>query len=228
MGGQHRASQESPQWITLELFGTPEVSAVVVHGERIDNDGILEARVEVAAAPGQAFTTVVTVPDAKSNQWMAVFEPVKASAVRLSILRSGGPSPHTDVYEIVVLGPPLSAEQAREFTAGGLAECQEELRLLAETAADLHVGTDPQSDPIHAAVTAIERQCQQLSAQVAQWEKLDAPAQQAVAEEVQQLYVRIVLRLMPGIKRAAAIWPAQLTNWPRLERRRRRQRRSTP
>lgn len=203
-------SQESPQWITLELFGAPEVSAVVVRGERIDNDGILEARVEVTAAPGQPFTTVVAVPDAKSNLWMAGFEPVKASAVRLSILRSGGPSPHTDVYEITVLGPPLSAEQAREFTAERLAECREQLRRLAEMAAELNTGTGPQSDPFQAAVTAVERQCQQLSAQVAQWEKLDSSTQQALTEEVQQLFVRIIMRLMPGVKRAAAIWPARV------------------
>ena len=161
-------------------------------------------------AIGLGLILALASPTVGDEEIQEVFEPVKASAVRLSILRSGGPSPHTDVYEITVLGPRLSAEQAREFTAGRLAECQEALRRLAEKAADLHVGTDPQTDPIQAAVAAVERQCQQLSAQVAQWEKLDAPAQQALAEEVQQLYVRIIMRLMPGIERAAAIWPARV------------------
>ena len=68
MGGQHRPSQAAPQWITLELFGTQEVSAVAVFGERIDNDGIQDAQVQVAGPKPGEFTTVATIAGRQVGQ----------------------------------------------------------------------------------------------------------------------------------------------------------------
>ncbi len=106
-------SPAAPQWITLELSRTQAVGAVAVFGERIGNDGIQDALVQVAGAKAGEFQTVATVADAKSGSWLATFEPVKTSAVRLWITRSSGPSPHTDVYELEVYGPPISAAELK-------------------------------------------------------------------------------------------------------------------
>ncbi len=113
-----RPARHAPQWITLELFGTQAVSAVAVFGERIDNDGIQDAQVQVAGAKPGEFTTVATIADAKSASWLATFDPVKTIAVRLLITRSSGPSPHTDVYEIEVYGPPISARGTQGVCGG--------------------------------------------------------------------------------------------------------------
>ncbi len=111
-------SQAEPQWITLEFFGAQEVNAVAVFGERIDNDGILDAQVQVSAAEGNEYTTVATTENANSSSWLATFDPVKTTAVRLLITRSSGPSPHTDVYEIEIYGTPLSAAEQRRVRRG--------------------------------------------------------------------------------------------------------------
>jgi hypothetical protein len=106
-------SPEQPQWITLELFGSQEVSAVAVFGEAINNDGIQDAQVQVAGSKPGEFTTVATVEGATSASWLATFEPVKTTAVRLLVTRSGGPSTHTDVYEIEVFGRILPAAELK-------------------------------------------------------------------------------------------------------------------
>ena len=54
------ARMQKPQWLTLELFGAQEVTAVAVFGEVIGNDGIQDAQIQVAGAkPGEvrAFDT---------------------------------------------------------------------------------------------------------------------------------------------------------------------------
>ena len=101
-------SQAAPQWITLEFSGTQAVSAVAVFGERIGNDGIQDARVQVFGTKAGEFNTVATIADAQSGSWLATFDPIKTNGLRLEITRSSGPSPHTDVYEIEVYGPPIS------------------------------------------------------------------------------------------------------------------------
>ncbi|MFV2067682.1 MAG: discoidin domain-containing protein, partial [Pirellulales bacterium] len=104
-------SATAPQWITLQLLGAGrQVSTFTLRGEPVDNDGVLDAQVQVLLPAGE-FRTVATVRQARSGHWLATFEPVETTAVRLLVTRSGGPSPHTDIYEIGLYGPPLSPEQ---------------------------------------------------------------------------------------------------------------------
>lgn len=111
-----RPSAASPQWVTLTLAdGSRAISAVAVFGERIDNDGILDADVQVESDGD--FKTVASVRDTKSSSWLASFEPVTTDKVRLLVLRSGGPTDHTDVYEMEVCGRPLSDAELRSHIA---------------------------------------------------------------------------------------------------------------
>jgi len=105
-----RPAATAPQWVTLSLGGGPRaVTRVAVFGERIDNDGIIDADIQVKT--GGEFRTVASVRDAKSAAWLAHFEAVTTDQVRLLVLRSGGPTDHTDVFEIEVYGnPPSDAE----------------------------------------------------------------------------------------------------------------------
>ena len=107
-----RPAATSPQWVTLSLAGGPRsVTSVAVFGERIDNDGIIDADIQVKT--GGEFRTVASVRDAKSAAWLAQFEAVTTDQVRLLVLRSGGPTDHTDVYEVEVCGNPLSDAELR-------------------------------------------------------------------------------------------------------------------
>lgn len=102
----------APQWVTLALTGgLQEVSAVAVFGERIDNDGVLDADVQVESSGG--FKTVASVRAATTGSWLATFDPITTGKVRLLVLRSAGPTDHTDVWEMEVFGPPLSAGELK-------------------------------------------------------------------------------------------------------------------
>jgi hypothetical protein len=114
----HQPSPAQPQWITLTLFGSQDVTGVAVFGEAIGNDGIQDAQVQVAGRVATEFTTVAGVEAAQSPSWLATFDPVKTSAVRLLVTRSGGPSTHTDVFEIEVFGRPLAAAELNDETTG--------------------------------------------------------------------------------------------------------------
>jgi hypothetical protein len=197
---------EAPQWIAMDLVGPQEVCAVAVFGERIDNDGILEARVDVATAPDKDFTTVATIPDARTNRWLVRFDPVMAASIRLSILRSGGPSPHTDVHEIVVLGGPLSAAELLDFARNRLAGCAAQKQRLDELTDRLAGGTASSLTGLAAAAAATEQRRQHLAAQLARWDAIDAQAQQALSEECQRLEIR-AQHLFPAVERAADLWP---------------------
>ena len=199
-------SQAAPQWITLQLFGAHEVSAVAVFGERIGNDGIQDAQVQVAGPkPGQ-FATVATILGAKSANWLAAFDPVKTTAVRLLIARSGGPSTHTDVYEIEVYGRKLSAAELKGYAAERLSGGASRWNELTAAAEKLRLQTDPQFAGLRGAVEAIEKQRRQLSERFAQWDTLGEPNRHPLVAEIERLEVRMQ-RLMQGLGRAAAVWP---------------------
>lgn len=107
-----RPTEASPQWITLTLEGgARKVQAVAVYGERPDNDGILDAEIQVAV--GEEFQTVASIRDARWPCWLASFEPVMTAKVRLCVLRSGGPTDHTDVWEMEAYGPPMSIAELK-------------------------------------------------------------------------------------------------------------------
>jgi len=122
-----RPSASAPQWVTFTLAEAPRsVTAVAVFGERVDNDGILDADIQVET--DGVFRTVAAVRDAKIASWVARFEPVVTTKVRLLVLRSGGPTEHTDVWEVEVFGLPLSAGEIR----ARLPQSLEALRRLIE------------------------------------------------------------------------------------------------
>jgi len=107
-----RPTATAPQWVTLSLAGGARtVTAVAVFGERVDNDGIIDADIQVRI--GTEFRTVASVRDAESSAWVAQFEAVPTEQVRLVVLRSGRPTDHTDVWEVEVYGNPLSDAELR-------------------------------------------------------------------------------------------------------------------
>lgn len=123
-----RPSASAPPWVTFSLADAPRsVTAVAVFGERVDNDGILDADIQVET--NGVFRTVASVRDAKIASWVARFEPVVTTKVRLLVLRSGGPTDHTDVWEVEVFGPPLTVGEVR----ARLPQSLEALRRLIET-----------------------------------------------------------------------------------------------
>jgi hypothetical protein len=129
-----RPSATAPQWVTLSLASGPRVvSGVAVFGERVDNDGIIDADIQVRT--GGEFRTVASVRDAKSPAWRAQFEAVTTDQVRLLVLRSGGPTDHTDVWEVEVYGDPLSDTELRALLANTLIGLRQAVALPDETAA---------------------------------------------------------------------------------------------
>ena len=63
-----RPTATAPQWATLTLAGGPRVvTGVAVFGERVDNDGIIDADIQVKT--GSDFSTVASVRDARSPSW---------------------------------------------------------------------------------------------------------------------------------------------------------------
>jgi alpha-galactosidase len=123
------STPQSPQWITLRLAAARDVSAVAVYGEALDNDGLVAGAIQVLAPDGTDYQTVLDVPAAPARAWLATFPPVATTAVRLLITRSGGPSPHTDVYEIRLYGPPLPPHVMRAHATQQLAAAEAMLAL---------------------------------------------------------------------------------------------------
>ena len=119
-----RPSVGTPQWLALSLAGGPRVvRSVAVFGERVDNDGIIDADIQVRT--GGEFRTVASVRDTKSPSWRAEFEPLATDQVRLVVLRSGGPTDHTDVWEVEVYGDPLTEAALRVLLTNTLAELRQ-------------------------------------------------------------------------------------------------------
>jgi len=125
-----RPTVEKPQWIALRSAGGPQdVGAIAVFGERIDNDGVLDADVQVEI--DGAYRTIASVRDAKSPGWVVFVEAVRTERVRLLVLRSAGPTDHTDVWEIEVYGPIVSIEEIARIRA------ERALRIRARIAAGI-------------------------------------------------------------------------------------------
>jgi hypothetical protein len=199
-------SRLAPQWITLRLYGFQEVTAVAVFGERIDNDGIRDSQVQVAGSRADQFTTVATIENAKSASWLATFDPVKVTTVRLLITRSGGPSAHTDVYEIEVYGRRLSASELKGYAAERLVGSAARRKELAAVAEKLGLKNDPRFAGLRGEVNSTENQWLRLSLRFAQWDTLGEAHRFALAAEIERLEVRMQ-RLIPRLGRAASIWP---------------------
>jgi hypothetical protein len=159
----------SPQWITLRLLGPQKVAAVAVFGERVDNDGIIDGAVQVAGKAAGSFSTVAEVKSATSRSWLATFDPVKTSAVRLLVTRSGGPTTHTDVYEVEVFGAKLSAAELKGYAAEQLRACELRCKKAAAAAEKLGHPRDPQLADIERLEGSLQRLTQGLGRAAAIW-----------------------------------------------------------
>ncbi len=128
-----RPSATAPQWVTLSLAGGPRaVTSVAVFGERIDNDGIVDADIQLKM--GGEFRSVASVRDAKTAAWLAQFEAVTTDQVRLVVLRSGGPTDHTDVFEVEVYGDPPTEAELRVLLPEALKNLQQAAASVREPA----------------------------------------------------------------------------------------------
>ncbi|MBN1442804.1 MAG: alpha-galactosidase, partial [Planctomycetes bacterium] len=203
------ASEAAPQWITLRLPGAHEVSGVALFGEAPGNDGVRDARVEVSSGDDGSFAVVARVEDARSAAWVAGFEPVRTSAVRLVVTRSGGASTHTDVWEILVLGSPMSSEELERWVADRLRACRELLERLrtaggaprpdapdsslppepgAASETDVSRPSAVQPSPLDLVARRCEDLLSGLEGRLASWISLGAPERLAVAEEAERLH----------------------------------------
>ncbi len=171
-----RPSAAAPQWIALRLSGgEAEIYAVAVFGERIGNDGILDADLQVFE--DGAFKTAASLRDARSAGWLARFEPLRSSQVRLLVLRSSGPSDHTDVFEVEVYGRTLSGEELKAL----LAERLEKLRSGVEAASERM----PKEPPLafRRALEKLKAGAAALNNTLSRWPELDPKARNEAIEE---------------------------------------------
>lgn len=182
----------APQWITLAFADGPQaVEAVAVFGEAVNNDGILDADLQAEVAG--RFVTVAQVRGATNAAWLARFEPVHTRRLRLQLLRSGGPSPHTDVYELEAYGRALTGEELRVFrdefkatVVGRLAAIRTNAAAAEEVLRDLSPSLERSPLPYRAALTAVRRDQTTLETELGRWAELTDPQAAALAQRADQ------------------------------------------
>lgn len=201
---------QSPQWIVLEFLIPQEVVGLGVFSERPDNDGLLDAQVQ-AAEPGQdGFTTVAQIKDAQTPCWLVRFPPVKATKLRLLITRSGGPTTHTDIYEIIPLGRPLSPEQLKAEAAAYLQTIEQKSKSLEQAVGKLSAAESSLLQVVVRRAAAAADQQKTLAERFAQWDHLAPDARRELADAAQRLTVHLE-RLHRSLEQTAALWPKRLT-----------------
>ena len=180
-----RPTAAAPQWISLTLAGGPqEVSAVAVFGEAITNDGIVDAEIQVET--DGAFRAVAAVTNATSSSWLATFAAVRTSRVRLLVSRSGGPTDHTDVYEIEVFGKPASSAEALALVKGRLGEARARLDDLETRFKATAPGTQDLPVALERALGTLRRELAELQPALDGWNSLDTPARGALTRRSAQ------------------------------------------
>ena len=204
-------SEASPQWIELKLLVPQEVAAVAVFGGTPGNDGVQDGQIQVAGpAPGE-FSTVAVIKNAKSASWLATFDRVKTSAVRLLVTRSEGPSPHTDIGEVEVFGPLLSeftSAELKAYAAGHIEACRPLLKQAEAAIAVKEIVRGETLAELKRAVELHREQFQQASERFTQWESLQAEARCDLVERVARLEA-MAGQLARRFGRAVAVWPAR-------------------
>ncbi len=161
-----------------------EVSAVAVFGERIGNDGIVDAQIQISSGDG-TWKTVTTISNAVSAGWVAEFPSIKTTAVRLLVTRSSGPSPHTDLYEVEVYGPLSPPIELQKLTATQLAEARDISSRLTEE-------SEPQVKStwlsnLQETTSHLTGQIGPLDSRLKQWNNLRPTEQQQLADDVDSL-----------------------------------------
>lgn len=194
-------TQARPQRITLDLFSVQRVSAVAVFGGADDN--IRDAQIQVSRTKGGPFTTVAAIDAAAPVNWLVAFDPVAAAQVRMVITRSGGPSPHTDVHEIELYGPPMSATELKQYVEAQLVAGAKRFGPALSAAAKPELARVAGSREV---IASMEKQRRQAIEQFARWDSLKEADRQLLVVAVERLQL-LPQRLMRSAERAAALWP---------------------
>ena len=182
--------EKLPQWVELKLPSSPRVSCVAVFGETAGNDGIVNAKIQIGT-DGNWFQTVGSINDAQSGGWMVRFPPTNASSVRLFITRSSGPTPHTDVFEVEVYGPKLSAAELKD---GSEAQVTEASALLSDLSATNHwwnTNAVAWFGSLATTVQQLQTEYNDLMADFEDWEHLPSSEQQELAETIDSMLERL-------------------------------------
>ncbi|MHB8955025.1 MAG: alpha-galactosidase [Pirellulaceae bacterium] len=205
------ASSAAPQWITLRLATPREVTAVAVCGEALDNDGFQAGAIQVATPEGTDFHTVLEIPQAPARDWIATFPAVRTTAVRLLVTKSGGPSPHTDIYEIQLYGPPLPphvmlAHVSAQLAAAEscLAQSQEWLAAPPHTNLVRRLGVLRHLESLNEQVDAARRRH-------THWEQLSDRARTELCDTVDEL-VTAAVPLQASLEALERVWSSRLAD----------------
>ncbi|MBN1343943.1 MAG: alpha-galactosidase [Phycisphaerae bacterium] len=183
-------SKEQPQWIRLDLAGGEQrISGIAVFGEAVDNDGILDADVQILQQDGKTFRTVAEIRDAKSGSWLATFEPIPTSAVRLLVTRSAGPTSHTDVFELEVLGPAIPPAELREYLGKRLAGTQEEMAAARSSTNVLTTIAGGLPSAVQGALAEQEKRLRDASDRLGTWDALSSADRDRLVRDIEVLAV---------------------------------------
>ena len=207
--GADQPSPQSPQWIVLELLGEEEVVGLALFGEPPNNDGVLDAQVQAAKPDSDEFVTVAAIQDAGAPAWRVNFPPTKTKKVRLLITRSGGPTTHTDIFEILLLGRPLSPAEMKAQTEQQLRLCLETIQKMKETLNQLPSASDL-IPSIQRGVESLEAEAKALKERFAQWDSLEPEARTELVQQIHRFAVQCRGSWVRGVEEAAAVWPKRL------------------
>ncbi|MBN2292015.1 MAG: discoidin domain-containing protein [Pirellulales bacterium] len=205
-------SKTEPQWISLKTGGPRRVSAVAVHGEALDNDGILACEVQVENVSG-GFTTVAKVDPATSRSWAATFEPVVTTGVRLSITRSNNSSPHTDVYEVQVFGKKLSSDEKKALGIEWLRSVRQSLQksLLAVDASLEKIGNRLPAilQPYKRRALDLHARSKQIDESLAKWDNLSEQESSGLFDKTQAADLE-AQSLANQLEQVVNVWPVRV------------------
>lgn len=175
-------ARESPQWIELKLSHEQRISVVAVFGERIGNDGVLDAEIQIKAMTDTSWQTVAAISNATSAAWLATFSEINAFSVRLLVTRSSGPSPHTDVYEVEVYGPRLGAAEQQKESKAQLTKTGVEMPEISNAVSS---GNDAAwFGSLRQMADSLAARFKRANGRFLQWKDLSATEQQILADEI--------------------------------------------
>ncbi len=188
--GQTAATPQDPQWIELQLPSPQIVTAVAVAGAPVGKDGFAAGAVQVSDDATGSFRTVAEISQAPSAHWLATFEPAKTSKIRLLVTKSGGESPHTDLNEIQILGPPLSDAQLKQQAIDALAVAVRTLQPTQAAADRLATQIDPHLAAVAPHLKELAQQLTQAAERLQQWNDLPQTERADLAARIDQAQLR--------------------------------------
>jgi len=205
--GSEAPSKDKPQWVRLDLAGDRQtVTGVAVFGERIDNDGVLDAEVQVAGPKPDEFRTAASIAQAGSARWLAMFEAVETSAVRLLVTRSSGPTPHTDIYEIQVLGPGMTPAGYHDYAEARLGEARQHHQSALVHARTIVPEPGQLPRPVGASLDGSTERIESAGKRLAAWESITPLQRDELVGRIEIVAAR-AKRLAERLDRTAKTWP---------------------